>query len=1098
MYDIFGGNDRAFIFIEHVRTKGFFLPLKKQGIDFVMSTKESVTIDLGYPIYATKFIDSKTIIATGGGGQGNNGIPNKITAVKCSFKVADSKKRLQKYREIILPKNEDSPMCLDIAKNGTGGEEGHSVFIGCNQSTELLKSMGINNNLRKYNFTTEEHLRFVDAAQLEENLSIDNKGDYPKIIRLSSHCSLGCLMTSHYPSVIYVFNPELLELNFKYKPKDDVEILDFHLSPDDDGKTLCFITSSYIETISTITSNHLSSSNSNPATKKEFSSVNLSKVRYVDNSNVIVTASLKNGKGVCIYKYSVSEQSIISKCVISKNIRSITAFDISIRQGLIALAGNDTSVTLVKLSDFKVLKTFKQLHNFAITGVSFSPNGSKLASVSAANTLHVMKIPHNFSSSRSVVANIFHYVTLSLLVLLTGIALQKSYENGQLLQAIELSKEYSQIGTAKAVEFSKLFYVTLKEKIQGENVDGSEMSKYFHMDDWDGTKSFSRPQVSTTSTIVPSYSSSSSLNVESAGGASLETGSQDPNSARETSYAETTKDSDDASSFIVAMTSSGHANKETEYADYASNATGGAINSGPHISSRKDASLEDSSSKYSSEKGYTVSNSMGDFMQSQATASRSPEVTNTSSLCETTNAAMKSEQVTSLDALPAESSVSQSVDDPEATQGKTGEAQAAWSEQETPEVDQKAPDFAHEEHDDETNSDDKSGPSETEEHTEEGLNEDLESEVVDDVDDDGNMSGQVTQEEQENFEEDFDEQEQMEEEAPVPVAKSSEESDEEATVVQEESQKEKLSEKDATADKDDSHYDSNSWLRRYRLDLDSDENSDDEMETATPSVESSNSASDKAPKTSSSSRTDEDLEREDMSVKKSHYTLSTTNSGSYNTQSISSASPITPTETETSKALSSASSKTAPSLLSTPKKAEHSSRTSKQQRSSLYSRSNSKLRDIASNPNTRMTRLSSGASSDKPAKLFISPNSEPTDVSGKDGDKTACHQTSSGTKKTPLKSKTGTKDTSLKNVFKLTLKEIPSTTIAPAIGKPVTSMTSSESSQGTPKYSDDVKKDSETRSKLSSKRSKKKSSRRKISSISRRSSSTTHPSHDEL
>lgn len=1072
-----------------------------------MSTKESITIDLGYPVYATKFIDSKTIIATGGGGQGNNGIPNKITAVKCSFKVADSKKRLQKYREIVLPKNEDSPMCLDIAKNGAGGEEGHSVFIGCNQSTELLKSMSINNNLRKYNFTTEEHLRFVDAAQLEENLSIDNKGDYPKIIRLSSHCSLGCLMTSHYPSVIYVFNPELLELNFKYKPKEDVEILDFHLSPDDDGKTLCYITSSSIETISTITSNHLSSSNSNPATKKEFSSVNLSKVRYVDNSNVIITASLKNGKGVCIYKYSISEQSIISKCVISKKIRSITAFDISLRQDLIALAGNDTSVILVKLSNFKLLKTFKQLHTFAITGVSFSPNGSKLASVSAANTLHVMKIPHNYSSSRSVVGSIFHYVTLSLFVLIIGLALQKGYENGQLLEAIELSKEYSQIGTAKAVEFSKLFYATLKEKIQGENVDGSEMSKYFHMDDWDGTKSFSRPQVSTTSTTVPSYSSSSSLDVEPTGGASHETESQDTSSVKETTHVETTKGSDDASTVIDALTTDNYANKETENADDANSQTDGATSSRPDISSSSDASLKDESYDDSSEKEHTISDASGDFTQSQTTASPSPEVTDTSSLDETTNTAIKSEQATSSDVWPTESPVSESADDSETTHDVTGEAETAKSEQEEP-------DIANREQEDGINADEKTGSSETEEHTGEGSteatgnedqeadndvdNEDPEGEGVDEVDDDSDISESATPEEQDNVEEDLNEQELLEEEEPVPVAESSEEPKEETGNVQEESQKENLSEKDAPADEDDeSHYDSN-WLSRYTLNLDSDDNSDDEIETTSSSTENSQSTSAETPKTSSSSQTDEKLKKEDVSGPKSRFTSSVTNGDSYDTLSISSASSATSAETEAPETQSSASSKTTLTQLSTPKKAEKHSGTSKQQRSSLYSRSNSKLRNTVSSSSTHKTSLPSEASSDKPARLSVPPKSAPTDVSGKDSDKTARPLTSSRTKKMPLKSKTGIKGASLKKPVRLASKETSSTTVAPATDKPVTSMISSKSSQGTPKNSNYVEKDSKTRSRLSLKRSKKKNSGRKMSSISRKSSSTTHPSHDEL
>lgn len=451
-----------------------------------MTTKQSAIIDVGYPIYGAKFVNNRTILVTGGGGEGNNGIPNKITAIKCSFKVTDKNKRLQKFREIVLPKNEDSPMCLDIAKDSIEHNNNFSIFVGCNQSTQLLKSMNINNNLRKYVFTSEEHLRFVDAAQLEQGTSADSVGEYPKIVCLSPNNSVGGLMTSQSPSLIYIFNPDLLELNFKFKPEKSVEIIDFHLSPDDEGKTLCYITVSSIETISTVTGNSISSTSSNSPLSKALGRYNLSKVRFIDNSNIIVTASLKNGKGVSVFQYSIPDQKIVKQRDISSKIKGITAIDISIQQNLIALAGNDTSVTIIRLSDFKTVKSFLKLHSFAITKVAFSPSGGKLASVSAANTLHVMKIPAGYSSGKSIIGTLVHYVFLSILACLVAILLQKGYENGQLEQIYELSNYYAHVGLNLANDYGKASYEFVKEKVLGENVEGDDTTKkYFKMDDWE-------------------------------------------------------------------------------------------------------------------------------------------------------------------------------------------------------------------------------------------------------------------------------------------------------------------------------------------------------------------------------------------------------------------------------------------------------------------------------------------------------------------------------------------------------------------------------------------------------------------------------------
>lgn len=456
--------------------------------------KKSATLYLDYPIYGAKFINNKTVLVAGGGGEGNNGIPNKITAVKCFFKATDKSKVLQKFREITLPKNEDSPMCLDVAKNGNRDDGSYSIFVGCNQSIQLIQSMNINNSLRKYTYSKDEHLRFLDAAQLEpvENPDDDASGTktaeahYPKIIYLSSNNSIGAFMTSKGNS-IYIFEPEALDTKFVFTPQDESEIKDFHISPEDDGKTLCYVTSKSIETISTITSNPISSSLANTKSNAILSKYILSKVKYTDNSHVLVTATARGRPGakpgVTLFLYRLSDQTIVRQKLISTKIKGITGIDYSPSQELIALAGNDYSVNILRLSDFKTLQVFKKLHEFPVTRVAFSPNGQTLASVSAGRVLNVMKIPPNFAKQKSTIGTLFNYLILSIIVALLGIGFMKGLENGQLVKGLEILKEYGIKGIKLANEYTHVGISFIKEKLKDEDqTDGEDSSTYFKIE----------------------------------------------------------------------------------------------------------------------------------------------------------------------------------------------------------------------------------------------------------------------------------------------------------------------------------------------------------------------------------------------------------------------------------------------------------------------------------------------------------------------------------------------------------------------------------------------------------------------------------------
>ena len=411
-------------------------------------SKDSAGIDVGYPIFGARFINNKAVLVTGGGGEGNHGLPNKITVIKCLFKVSDKSRRLQKFREIVLPDNEDSPMCVDISGST---DDGHLVFIGCNQSEELAKSMNINHNLRKYVYTLEEHLRFQDAAQLEEEISLDEVGEYPKAVCVSSDGSLGCLMTSKTPSSISIFNPDTLDLIFKFTPSSDVEIKDFQLSPNN-GKSLCYVTGSSVEVINPASGSLVSSSSKSPAVTKTLSKYILSKVKYINASTVVIVAALRNGKGVALIQYSTANQTIDKIKEIKSKMRCV-AFDISVTQDLLAFAGNDCSLNIFRLSDFKILKTYKNYHKFAITCLSFCPNGSKLASGSSDANVKVLKLRPNYAKGRSVIGSLFNYLIKNKHVANTGIFLQKAHETGQLQDYLALASKNSEVYLQQGREY---------------------------------------------------------------------------------------------------------------------------------------------------------------------------------------------------------------------------------------------------------------------------------------------------------------------------------------------------------------------------------------------------------------------------------------------------------------------------------------------------------------------------------------------------------------------------------------------------------------------------------------------------------------------
>ncbi|CAR27865.1 ZYRO0D08382p [Zygosaccharomyces rouxii] len=365
---------------------------------------------IGYPVYGAKFLNNRMLLVAGGGGEGNNGIPNKLTVLRVDFA---KKKVIKRFREITLDPNDDSPTTLDVAND--------TILMGCNENSEKIKKGEGNHHLRKFLFENE-HLKFVAGIDFDRS---NQPEDYTKLIYLSRDGSVGAVASSAIPTVIRIIDPK--ELTEKYEIETGHEVKDMHFAPD--GKVISYITASTLEVISIVTGRFI-------IRKTDFdSNYSLSKIKFLTDDVVLIAAALKKGPGIVMIKISLRSGSatVLKTKFITNKFKGVTAMDVDHKNELAVLAGSDNSLAIVKLKDLSLGRTFKQVHSFAITRVSFSSDSGLIASVSAANTVHVIKVPENFAQSTSIWSKLLklllNFVFIALLAFLAQISLKYDLHN---------------------------------------------------------------------------------------------------------------------------------------------------------------------------------------------------------------------------------------------------------------------------------------------------------------------------------------------------------------------------------------------------------------------------------------------------------------------------------------------------------------------------------------------------------------------------------------------------------------------------------------------------------------------------------------------
>ncbi|AQZ18222.1 SED4 (YCR067C) and SEC12 (YNR026C) [Zygosaccharomyces parabailii] len=388
----------------------------------------TASCSIGYPVYGAKFLNSHMLLVAGGGGEGNNGIPNKLTVLRVDF---GKKKVIKRFREITLDPNDDSPTTLDVAND--------IILMGCNENSAKIRSGEGNHHLRKFVYENE-HLKYIAGIDFDRSKQPE---DYTKLIYLSRDGSVGAIASSAIPTVIRIIDPK--ELTEKYEIETGHEVKDMHFAPD--GKVISYITATTLEVISIVTGRFI-------IRKTDFdSNYSLSKIKFLTDDIVLIAATLKKGSGIVMIKISLrsGNATVLKTKLITNKFKGVTAMDVDIKNELAVLAGSDNSLALVKLKDLSLGRIFKQVHAFAITRVAFSPDSNLIASVSAANTVHVIKVPQNFALSTSIWSKLWklflNFVFIVLLAFFAQISLKYDLHN----KALTLAKTWYEERRNRAV-----------------------------------------------------------------------------------------------------------------------------------------------------------------------------------------------------------------------------------------------------------------------------------------------------------------------------------------------------------------------------------------------------------------------------------------------------------------------------------------------------------------------------------------------------------------------------------------------------------------------------------------------------------------------
>ncbi|KAK9458651.1 uncharacterized protein V1516DRAFT_682256 [Lipomyces oligophaga] len=382
------------------------------------ATKSDIqTINVGFPIYTAAFADDRKLVVAGGGGEGKNGVANKISILEIS--QDDGKLELKKDK--ILSKEEDAPMSLSITEKGF-------LAVGINSSSYEIKQ-GTNKHLRKFHLESDNRVEDEGSVQL---FQADGSDIYQKCTRFSSQgkylaiaSSTGELRCLEYSSLKDQFaKTSATELD-STKP---TEIQDLDFSPNE--RFLVYTTESSLVMLETATGEKIVEYAPPPASR-------FRGIRFIGNDVLIAVANRARRGGAELVKFELPEDLSLVKQLVGQpkrirralhsGIKAVTAFDS--KPNLACTAGADLSMSIIRTDTLREVKIIYAAHGFAITMVAISPSETTAASGSVAQTVSVVKLDglatENAQTKLALKAVVVSIFVVLLMAILVQLVLQK-------------------------------------------------------------------------------------------------------------------------------------------------------------------------------------------------------------------------------------------------------------------------------------------------------------------------------------------------------------------------------------------------------------------------------------------------------------------------------------------------------------------------------------------------------------------------------------------------------------------------------------------------------------------------------------------------
>ncbi|KAK9474716.1 quinon protein alcohol dehydrogenase-like superfamily, partial [Dipodascopsis tothii] len=332
-------------------------------------------LDVGYPIFSAAFVSENTFAITGGGGEGKNGVANKITILK----IEDKDQVITECDEFVLSKSEDSPMSLDVSKDGL------NLVAGVNCSSDAIRA-GENEHLRLFDLR-DERISAVSKSNVFKTTSLDS---YQKCTRFSQSSkylaiasSMGVISNLRFPS--------LSKVHENIVDENEIQDVDYSL----DEHLLAYSTEKHIQVLSAGTGKKLFRIE---ATKeRSFRSIKFVKSEVLEEYCLIVISNFAQRSGAAVERYRFTSdtkklsadkyQASAERSKLNKTVKAVTSMACS--NELVAVAGADLTIRIIRLKDLREIRVFKNVHSFSITRLVFSPAGDVLVSTSVANSVAI-------------------------------------------------------------------------------------------------------------------------------------------------------------------------------------------------------------------------------------------------------------------------------------------------------------------------------------------------------------------------------------------------------------------------------------------------------------------------------------------------------------------------------------------------------------------------------------------------------------------------------------------------------------------------------------------------------------------------------------